>query len=89
MRKQIQFLSVEKEGTSLHNQATGAARMATEIKASTPPTKRSKIQVLFYMDAEVIKELKHQAVDQNKSYSQFAEDLIVAGLKSDGPPKTS
>jgi hypothetical protein len=55
--------------------------MAREIDSKTP--RRSKAQALFYMDVDVITELKHRAVDLKKSYSQLAEVLIIAGLRND------
>lgn len=74
------------------NNATGAQMAAeVEIPVEIPsPTdgRRNKVQVLFYMNESVIKELKHRAVDQNKTYSQYAEDLIIAGLFGNPPQPT-
>ena len=97
MRKQTRQPSVRrcryKEDMSLVNNAAGT-QMVAEIE--TPEAtgmkrreRRSKVQVLFYMNESVVTELKHRAVDKKKTFSQLAEDFIIAGLRSDQTLRTS
>jgi hypothetical protein len=42
-------------------------------------------QILFYIRESILKEFKHRAIDEGKSYSRLAEEIIQDYLRNQKP----
>jgi len=62
--------------------STPAQRMSM---TNATPTADELKKVLFYIHEEILKEFKKRAIDENKTYSQLAEDAIKAYLRNPSP----